>query len=385
MRLALATLLVLCMAASAPAQGFPSSAPANTVRAEAQGYDPRTGADATLIPALIPSLLDSVRIDGPLDFCGEPVPLDNPDVRERLEKELLLVLWDRAQVILYIKRSGRFFPYIEQLLAARGMPSDLKYLSVIESALKPHAGSSAGAVGYWQFLRSTGRKYGLRVDDDIDERRNIYTSTRAALDYLAELHDMFGSWTLAAAAYNMGESGLQKRIEEQETSDYYNLWMPLETQGYIFRALAVKMVMSDPAKYGFSLRPEDLYRPVPFDRVTVELPYETPIQLIAKAAGTYFKTIKDLNSHILGNTLGRGTHTLLLPRGSGPAFHERFQALLERNQPQRVEVRTYVVKSGDNLTAIARRFDLPLARLLSLNGLTTKSAIHPGQRLIISK
>ena len=343
----------------------------------------RAGQD--LIPASFPSLMSAVRITGPLDFCGEPVPLDNPEVLERLEKELLLTLWNRAQMILYIKRSGRYFPYIEAMLDKAGMPGDLKYMAVIESALKPHAGSSAGAVGYWQFIRATGKKYGLQVDTDIDERRNIYLATPAALDYLSELKGMFGSWTLAAAAYNMGESGLKKRINLQETEDYYNLYLPLETQAYVFRALAVKMIMSDPARYGFEINGDDLYKPLEFDRVTVTAPRSIPIQLVAKAASTYFKTIKDLNTHLLGDDLPRGTYTILVPKGAGGNFQERFDALLGSYKPPAAEYEVYKVRKGDTLMGIAERFHTPVKSLLDKNSLNMKSKIYPGQRLIIPK
>ena len=127
-----------------------------------------------------PSLISSIRIDAPLDFCGEAVPLDNPEVRERLEKELLLTLWNRSQVILWLKRSGRYFPHIEKVLKENHAPDDLKYVPVIESALRPHAVSSKRAVGFWQFIRATGRKYDLKINTSIDERRNVFASTRAA-------------------------------------------------------------------------------------------------------------------------------------------------------------------------------------------------------------
>ena len=132
-------------------------------------------------PESLPSLISAIRVEGPLDFCGEPVPLENFEVRERLEKELLLILWNRPQVILWLKRATRYFPYIERTLAQHNMPEDLKYIAVIESALLPHAGSSKGAVGYWQFIKSTGRNYGLTVNRYIDERRNFFASTKAAV------------------------------------------------------------------------------------------------------------------------------------------------------------------------------------------------------------
>ncbi|MFC1895795.1 lytic transglycosylase domain-containing protein, partial [Thermodesulfobacteriota bacterium] len=145
--------------------------------------------------AHFPSLISCLRTSDRLDFCGEPAPLDSQEVRERLEKEFLLSLWNRAQVILWLKRTTRYFPIIEELLARNSMPDDLKYVAVAESALRPHAVSSSGAVGFWQFMKHTGMKYALEITSDIDERRNIFASTRAALRFLKESHDELGSWT----------------------------------------------------------------------------------------------------------------------------------------------------------------------------------------------
>ena len=161
----------------------------------------------TIEPARIPDMVASLEIPAGQNFCGEPVPMDNPDVRERFERELLLALWNRPQVILWLKRAGRYFPHVENLLKKNGMPDDLKYVAVAESALKPHAGSSRGAVGFWQFVRGTGRRYGLTINERIDQRRNLFASTGAAIRYFKDLHAEFGSWTLSAAAYNMGGKG----------------------------------------------------------------------------------------------------------------------------------------------------------------------------------
>ena len=156
-------------------------------------------------PARIPSLIESLKIPSGQNFCGEPVPMKNRDVRERYEKALLLALWNRPQVILWLKRAGRYLPHIERMLKESGMPDDLKYVAIAESALRAHAGSSQGAIGFWQFMRPTGRRYGLTINSRIDERRNFFASTRAAIRYFKALYEELGSWTLAAAAYNMGE------------------------------------------------------------------------------------------------------------------------------------------------------------------------------------
>ncbi|UCF58112.1 MAG: lytic transglycosylase domain-containing protein, partial [Deltaproteobacteria bacterium] len=158
--------------------------------------------------ANMPSLIFSLNITIPLTFCDEQVPIDNQDIRERLEKELLLSLWDRPQVILWLKRSRRYLPHIEKMLNENTLPEDLKYVAVAESALRPHVSSGRGAIGFWQFMAGTGRKYGLVINTRIDERRNLFASTRAAIRYFKDLRKTFGTWTLALAAFNMGEEGL---------------------------------------------------------------------------------------------------------------------------------------------------------------------------------
>lgn len=333
-------------------------------------------------PASLPSLVAAVRIEGPVNFCGELVPLDSVEVRERLEKELLLILWNRPQVILWLKRATRYFPYIERTLAQHNMPEDLKYIAMIESALLPHAGSSKGAVGYWQFIKSTGRSYGLTIDRNIDERRNFFASTGAAISYLKELHGLFDSWTLAAAAYNVGEDRIQKEKTKQKVDNYYDFYLPLETQRYIFKIVAIKLIFSNPSRYGFHLQADDYYPPISFDRVKLTLPSRTPLHLVAQAAGTHFKQIKDLNPEIRGHDLLKGSHIIAVPEGSGKNFHSRFAGLADKWR-QEYKMHIYIVKKGDNLSIIAERFDVTLPALMAWNDLSPNSYIHPGEKLVI--
>ena len=179
-----------------------------------------------------------MKIDWPsnLEFCGEKVPLENFYIREAWEKEFLVTLARDYQNILYLKRSPKYFPLIESELASRNFPDDLKFLAVAESALREDIRSSAGAEGIWQFIPETGQRYGLRVDGEIDERKNFEKATPAALDYLEFLHEKFDSWTLAAAAYNAGENGIARRLGEQMVGDYYDLYLNEETSRYLFRS-----------------------------------------------------------------------------------------------------------------------------------------------------
>ena len=299
-----------------------------------------------------------------------------------MEKEMLLTLWDRPQVILWLKRSKRYLPLIETMLAKHHLPDDLKYISVIESALRPHVGSPKGALGFWQFMPSTGRNYGLTVDREIDERRNIFAATRSAIDYLKVLHEKFGSWTLAAAAFNMGEQGLEAEILSQATDNYYDLYIPLETQRYMFRILSAKLILSSPKKYGFILKPEDYYPPLQYDRIEIYIDQQTPIQLIARAAKTTFKAIKDLNPEIRGYHIGKGNHNILIPKDSAKGFDKRLNALRKQWQSNE-QKKIHVVKDGENLSTIADLYNVPLPALLIWNRLNPSKPIHPGNRIII--
>jgi len=333
-------------------------------------------------PGTVPAPMAALRGLEGVDFCGEPVPFQEPDVRERFEKEMLLSVWDRPQVILWLKRYRRYMPHIEAVLKENGLPDDFKYVAVIESALRPHAGSRKGAIGFWQFMADTGRRYGLRIDKRIDERRSVFASTRAAAEYFNDLYRRTGSWTLAAAAYNMGEEGLEAEILVQGTRNFYRLYLPLETQRFVFRILSAKLVLSQPERYGFYLGEEDYYPPLRFDRVDIQCFEDMPIRAIAEAAQTGFKTIKDLNPDIRGHFLVSGSHSILIPRGSGQGFHDCLKTVAAEYHETRSE-RIYIVKEGDNLSVIADRFDVPLPALLIWNRIDLKRPIHPGDRLVI--
>ena len=328
------------------------------------------------------SLILSLKLAAPHAFCGEPVPIDNREVKERFEKEFLISLGDRPQVVLWLKRSKRYLPYIEKMLKKNGLPDDLKYVAVAESALRPHAGSRKGAMGFWQFMKQTGQKYGLTINHRIDERRNLFASTGAAIKYFKDLHEEFGSWTLAAAAYNMGEKGLMSEILEQQTDDYYQLYLPLETQRFLFRILSIKGILSEPEKFGFKLQKDDYYLPLAVDKVRVKSVGEVPIRIVAEAAKTRFKVIKDLNPEIRGHYLASGTHEILVPKGTSTGFQKRYRRLVKRFSLGQNE-RIYVVRKGDNLSSIAEKFDIPLAVLIIWNRIDLKHPIHPGDRIIV--
>lgn len=329
-----------------------------------------------------PPLVESLRLTRPLTFCGEAVPLNDPEVRERMEKELLLSLWDRDQAILWLKRSSRYFPFIETMLSRAGLPDELKYVALAESALRPHVGSPKGAIGFWQFLPATGRRYGLTVNRFIDQRRNLAASTKATIAYFSALYTKFGSWSLAVAAFNMGEEGLQAEILAQDSNNFYRLYLPLETQRYLFRILAAKLIMTQPERYGFHLQNEDYYPPLEFMTIEMTCYEETSLTVVAQAAQTNFKRIKDLNPELRGHYLAPGTYTLAIPENTPPGFQERFNQGHQKWSQKRKE-RLYIVKPGDNLSTIAEQFRVPLPAILIWNHIDLNRPIHPGDRLII--
>jgi hypothetical protein len=328
------------------------------------------------------SLVNAAKISEPLNFCYEPVPLKEDDVKERLEREMLIALDSSDDVILWIKRANRYFPHIETVLKSNSLPDDLKYISIVESALKPHATSSKGAAGFWQFIESTGNRYGMKNNNDVDERRNFFFSTEAAIKYLQDLYAIFGSWTLAAAAYNMGEEGLKTEMLLQKVNNYYQLNLNQETQRYVFRILAAKMILSNPQKYGFSLGNEELYKPLLFDNIEITANHPVPIYIIAQAANTYFKVIKDLNPHIKNYYLPAGIHTILIPRGASSGFAERYDKLLSQWLDEKTNS-VYIVKSGDNLSSIAKRFNVTFKAIMIWNGISNSKSVSPGDRLFI--
>jgi len=330
----------------------------------------------------LPSLIQSIQFKSNIEYCSINIPLERQEIKERLEKEMLLALWDRPQVILWIKRAAKYFPHVENILKIYGLPLDLKYIPLIESALRPHAGSAKGAVGYWQFLRSTGRHYGLRIDSQVDERRNILKSTHAACKYLKALKEKFGSYLLALSAYNMGEYDLKKEIKAQNNNNFFSLYLPLETQRYAFKIISAKLILENQESYGFFLEKSDLYPLFIFDKVNFKSDFQIPISLIAQAAGLSFKTIKDYNPELRGYYLSKGAITILMPTGKTKRFKQNYTAHY-KNWKKTVKKRLHIVKTGENLTGIAKKYRISLSSLLKLNNFSIKSMIHPGDRLVV--
>jgi membrane-bound lytic murein transglycosylase D len=297
---------------------------------------------------------------------------------------------------LWMERSGKYTPMIRERLRARGMPEDLIYLAFIESGYSPKARSHAAAVGLWQFIAETGKRYGLEVNSYVDERRDPVESTEAALDYLQELYDRFGSWYLAAAAYNSGENRVG-RIMRQQTgkergtdADFWKIahLLPKETRNYVPLMLAAGHIGKEPEKYGFV----DVDYQAPITFTNVHVPGGVAISTVAKAAGVTTESVEELNPHLLrGVTPPNKTTAVRVPQGAEMRFAEAFETVLRearatqvaQAKAQQASKRYYSVRRGDNLSEIADRYNVSVKRLKSLNGLRG-SLIRPGQKLRIA-
>ena len=276
------------------------------------------------IPEYYNNTLATPYVPAELSFAGEKVPMDIYWVHENLEKELIIIAYQHSKTLHTFKRSPRFFPVIEKILKEEGVPEDFKYLCVAESNLE-NVISPAKATGYWQFLESTGKSFGLTINEDVDERYDLEKSTRAACKYLRGCKGRLGSWALAAAAYNMGEAGLSKNMEKQQTNIYWDLYLNQETSRYLYRILAYKMIFEYPQQYGVKLCKADLYYPVPFKEYKVEEAIPD-LYKFAQNQGVTYLELKTLNPWLRNSklTIGAQQYTIKLPEKPKTKFTELF-------------------------------------------------------------
>ncbi|RZW45345.1 MAG: lytic transglycosylase domain-containing protein, partial [Flavobacteriaceae bacterium] len=232
----------------------------------------------------------ALNVPANLDFAGEALPLDNPDILERMDRELLVNTYWQSNGLLMFKRANKYFPIIEPILEEYGVPEDFKYLAVIESGLQ-NVTSPAGAKGFWQIMKATGRENGLEINNNVDERYNLELATKVACQYLLKAKERFGSWTLAAASYNAGVAGVSRRLNDQGVNTYYDLLLGEETGRYIFRIVALKEILGNPEQYGFNFRHKDLYSGVPTYKVEVDTAVTDFVQF-AKRFGINYKILK---------------------------------------------------------------------------------------------
>ena len=252
--------------------------------------------------------IKALKLPNNLNLAGERVPVEINDVKERMDRELMVNTYWQSNGLLLIKRAHKYFPILEPLLKKHNLPEDYKFLALAESGFTDET-SSVGAAGMWHFMRATGKEYGLEINDNVDERYNIEKSTEVAAEYLKKAKENLGSWTLAAAAYNAGNYGVSKRLETQGVTNYYDALLPDETERYIFRILALKEIISNPKKYGFVFEDEDLYtleetRIVKVDTVISNL------SLFANKFGMNYKQLKIHNPWLRENKLNNSSRKM---------------------------------------------------------------------------
>ena len=250
-----------------------------------------------------------------IGFAEEYTPIYAADIWERYDKEIHKNVYWQSNTLFYFKRANKYFPIIEPILKKNNIPNDFKYLAIIESGLE-NVVSPAGATGFWQFMKGTAKDRGMEVNTEVDERYNLEISTQAACDYLQDAYDKFGSWTMAAASYNVGMNGLQRRATEQNSNNYYDLYLPMETSRYVFRLLAIKEIFENKSKYGFVLRDQDLYKKIETKTVSLS---KKDVDLFAYSdiLGINYKILKQFNPWIRDKKLtnkSEKTYTIIIPK-----------------------------------------------------------------------
>lgn len=265
--------------------------------------------------------IHALPVPGTMTFAGEQVPLDQPDIRERLDRELLVNTYWQSNALLIIKRAHKYGPLIDSILRQEGVPLDFKYLAIIESGLQ-NVTSPAGAAGFWQFMKTTAKEYGLEVNSNVDERLNLIKATKVAAAYLKDARELFGNWTLAAAAYNAGRTGIKSQLTRQRVSSYYDLLLNEETSRYVFRILALKELLENAKSYGFRFDQEHLYQAIPVTRIRIDTAVTDFVEF-AQEQGINYKILKIHNpwlrqSHL--NNASRKVYYIDIPE---PGYYDR--------------------------------------------------------------
>jgi len=336
--------------------------------------------------------MDRYRLPRTVLLFGQPIPMQYGDIRERMDREFLLSVHDVPQVLLWIKRANRYFPFIQERIRAKGLPEDLKYVAIVESALRPKVRSYAGAAGLWQFMPATGIKYKLRRKRYVDERRDPVKSTDAALAYLQDLYEMFGDWYLSVAAYNIGEKKIQKELKRQKVINYYDLFLPSETERYVFRIAAAKIILSDPKAYGFYPEPDELYEPLIFEPVEARVRCaKLDLISLAETCGMTYRSFMKLNPHFRKSLIPRGRYTLYVPPDK---YKDAVQFIKScnnghvRNNPSTSSMYKgkkifHRIQPGETLSGIAQKYNVRIKAIQQWNRLKNSNRIYSGQRLTI--
>ena len=313
------------------------------------------------------------KIPNQVTFCEDIVPIDQFDILERLERELIVNTYWHSSTLLTYKRSKKYFPIIEQILRINNIPDDLKYIVVAESGFQ-NSTSPSGAKGFWQFKKGTAEEYNLEINTEIDERYHLEKASQAACEYLKKLYNMFNDWTLAAAAYNMGENALKKNMNEQKVDNYYDLKLREETSRYIFRLIAFKTIYDNPENYGFNIEEHDFQKNIE----TYNISISESIDDLAKYAldmGVNYKIIKIFNPWILNNnlTINNKSYKLTLPTQNHVYFNSNID----------YDTIFYEIKRKDDIYQVARKFNVDTSQILYWNNIFPSEKLKKGNELII--
>lgn len=282
-----------------------------------------------------PYFFTPIQLPDKLDFAGEPVPLENFDIREALDREVLSCAYFHSQTILFLKKLPRYFHIIEPILNKNNIPEDFKFLALAESAFLDKAVSPTGAIGIWQFMKQAALAFGLEVNSEIDERFNIEKATQAACNYLNDSYTRYGNWTMVAASYNAGLNGIDKQIEIQDSKNYYDLLFNEETARYLFRILSLKLVMTNPEKYGFRVEDKDKYPIIPTSEIRVNGSINDMAEF-AHSHGVNYKILKYFNPWLrkpsLKNPYGK-TYMIKIPEPGYRKFEFEEQPVQQNGIP----------------------------------------------------
>ncbi|MDP3929748.1 MAG: transglycosylase SLT domain-containing protein [Bacteroidota bacterium] len=332
-----------------------------------------------------------------LRFAGSQISLSDFDVAERYDKEILTNVYWQSQTILMIKRSQRFFPVIEPILKAQGIPADFKYIALAESGLQ-NVVSPAGAAGFWQFMEKTGKRYNLEINEEIDERYNLEKATYAACAYFKEAYAQLKDWSLVAASYNMGIEGVKRQIRAQGVQNYYDLYLNVETSRYLFRIIAIKDICENPSQFGFYIAPSDVYKPVPVVHVKTDLSISS-LATWSNDNNCNYKLVKLLNPWLRKpfiNVAPGKVYYIALPKNRlmqsnlAKAIKNDTLILDDTNQKNLLKEdliteTTHTVMRGETILSIAEKYKVSEEDLLLWNELTSKQALPVGSKLKIKK
>ena len=312
--LTLAISIMFCAEALAQAQ-TPAKKPAQAIQPLQSPIEKRIGdieKDVLRLDRQV-NLYNLDALPDSLTLCDKKVSILRDDVRERFEREFFLILENKGLLTTIVKRYYKYLPMINEEIQKQSLPHDLVFLAVAESYLNPRSVSSASAAGMWQFIKETGKREGLSINDDIDERYNVKKSTQSALTHLKRLYGEFSDWLIAMAAYNAGPARLREVIDNQNTRDFFDMYLPEETERYLFRIIALKEIILNSERYGININEQEHYKPLMLTEVALETEREIHSNILAQAMEVSYRTFRINNLHIRKYRIPRGTYRINVP------------------------------------------------------------------------